>query len=250
MENYIKKFESFDKKIVYDFRIGDGGIGDNLRYFMYVLETCMKTNKRLYYKKNNIEIENFIKLKYDIMYIDDTMMNQLDSIEVVVPQMFYNVSNNTEYNIKLNEVFYFTDEVKINSKYLFPQDITNYISIHLRLGDKYLEMDNYHVICKDDARSYSEEKIHNFIEENNNENIFFCCDNNKYKLKLKEKYDNIIITNCDIGHTSMFNVTKTQVLDAVSEFYILTNSKMIFAGSISGFSLLASKFNNIPLIKY
>jgi hypothetical protein len=99
-----------------------------------------------------------------------------------------------------------------------------------------------------DTRSFSEEKIYKFIEEHHNENIYFCCDNNSYKIKLKEKYNNIIVTNSDIGHTSLLNTTSKQVLDAITEYYILTNSKAIYAGSKSGFSVTASKFNNILLI--
>ena len=249
MDVYIKNYELFNTIIVYDFQLGDGGIGDNIKYFMFVLETCMKNNKRLYYKKNNIHIEKYLKLKYDIMYIDEDKIKNLHCVEVVTPQMFYS-KYNYNYSIDINQVFYFTDEVKINSKYLFPQHITNYISMHLRLGDKYLETKREYILCKNDTRAFSEEIIHKYIEENYNENIFFCCDNNNYKLKLKEKYNNIIITNCDIGHTSLSNTTIKQILDGITELYILTNSKMIISCSSSGFSIVASKFNNIPLINY
>jgi hypothetical protein len=51
MENYINKFESFDKKIVYNFNFGSGGIEDYIKFFMFCLESCMKNNERLYYKK-------------------------------------------------------------------------------------------------------------------------------------------------------------------------------------------------------
>lgn len=247
MEAYIKNYDVFDKKIIYNFQLGDGGIGDNIKFFMFILESCMKNNNRLYYMKNNIEIENYIKLKYDIMYISEDNIKQLDNVEIVTPQMFYTIVD-YNYSIDINEVFYFTDEVKINSNYLFPQNITSYISIHLRLGDKYLETDSRYIISKDDTRRFSEEKINEFIEQYQDENIFFCCDNNNYKLKMKEKYNNIIITNIDIGHTSLLNTTRKQILDAITEFYILTNSKMIFAGSLSGFSIVASKFNNIKFI--
>jgi hypothetical protein len=247
MEIYIKNYNLFNKTIVYNFQLGDGGIGDNIKFFMFVLESCIQNNKRLYYKKNNIEIEKYIKLKYDIMYVNEDTINQLDCVEVVTPYMFYS-SINYNYSIDINQVFYFTDEVKINSKYLFPQDITNYISIHLRLGDKFLETNRKYVQCKEDTRDFSEEKLHKIIEENYDKNIFFCCDNNNYKLKLKEKYNNIIITNCDIGHTSLSNTTTKQVLDGITEFYILTNSKIIYSASYSGFSIVASRFNNIPLI--
>jgi hypothetical protein len=285
MEIYIKNYELYNNIVVYNFNLGDGGIGDNIKFFMIVLESCMKNNKRLYYMKNNIDIEKYIKLKYEIMYVNrDIIMNllkkrerslkenamnlskqsgdkelfsgvqmkenakKLDSIEIVKPYMFYSSINHYNYSLNINDVFYFTDQVKINSKCLFPQDIHNYISIHLRLGDKYLETNKIYIQCKDDTRFFSEEKIDKFIEENSNQNIFFCCDNMSYKLKLKKKYNNIIITNCDIGHTSLKNTKPKQVLDAITELYILTNSKMIFAASESGFSVIASLFNNIPLI--
>jgi hypothetical protein len=246
MDNYINNYESFNETIVYNFNLGDGGIGDCIKYFMYVLELCMKNNIRLYYKKNNIEIENYIKLKHDKMYIDEEIINNLQNVNIVDPYMFYSTIN-CNYSIDIKDVFYFTDEVKTNCNQLFPSNITNYISIHLRMGDKYLETEKQNVCCKEDEREFSEEKIYKFIEDNSDKNIFFCCDNNNYKLKLKERYNNIIITNCDIGHTSLSNTLKKQVLDGITELYILTNSELIFSASISGFSIVASKFNNIPL---
>lgn len=248
MESYIKNYDLYKNAMVYHFMLGDGGIGDNIKFFMFALEKCMKNETRLYYKINNIAIEKYIKLKYDIMYITDDIIKTLDCVEFVIPSHFYS-SVDYNYSIDINQVFYFTDDVKQNSKYLFPQDITEYISIHLRLGDKYLETEREYILCKDDTRLYSEEKIHKFIEENNNNKIFFCCDNNSFKLKLYEKYNNIIITNCDIGHSSLSNTTQQQVLDGITEFYILTNSKTIFGASVSGFSIVASKFNNIPFIQ-
>lgn len=248
MDTYINNYNLFHNIIIYDFQLGIGGIGDYIKFFMFCLDSCIKNNKRLYLKMNNIEIEKYIKLKYDKMYINDYDINKLVNFEIVTPGMYYN-SFNYNYSVNVKEVFYFTDEVKINSKYLIPSEITNYTSIHLRLGDKYLETDKCFVLCKDDTRVFSEEKIYKFIEENFNKNIFFCCDNNNYKLKIKNKYNNIIISNCDIGHTSLFNTTKKQILDAITEFYILTNSEIIFSASESGFSKVASQFNNIKLIK-
>jgi hypothetical protein len=244
METYMNHYDSFDKNMVYDFTLGAGGIGDCIKFFMFVLNSCMKTNTRLYYKKNNIDIEKYIKLNYDKMYITDDRIKQLGNVQIVEPGMFYETFNYDYIIIK--DVFHFTDEVKINSSLLFP-NITNYISIHLRLGDKYLETDAYFVPNKEDTRDFSDEKIYKMIEDNSN-NIFFCCDNNQYKKRLKERYNNIIVTNCHIGHSSLSNTTAQQVLDAITEFYILTNSEKIFAASRSGYSEVASQFNNIPLI--
>ena len=63
-------------------------------------------------------------------------------------------------------------------------------------------------------------------------------------------YDNVIITNSDIGHTGLANtITPRQVLDTVTEFYILTNSNLIYSASNSGFSIVASKFKNVKFIR-
>jgi hypothetical protein len=247
MEEYIKNYELYDKKMIYNFRVGNGGVGDCINIFMCLLEMCKKDKVRLYYKKNNIEQEKYIKLKYEKMYINEESIRHLTNFEIVEPHMFYSRVD-FSFNMDINQVFYFTDEVKINSTKLFPSDISNYISIHLRVGDKFLETDKNYVLCKEDTRHFSEEKIYNFIEENYNEIIFFCCDNNEYKSKIKNKYDKILVSNCDIGHTGLFNTTGKQILDSITEFYILTNAKIIVAASKSGFSLSASKFNNIPLL--
>jgi hypothetical protein len=137
----------------------------------------------------------------------------------------------------------------VNSTLLFPQDITTYVAIHIRLGDSLLETPREYIVCTYDKRHFSVDNLYQFIENHASESIFVCCDNHEYKVKLKEKYPFLIITNCMIGHTALCNTTPKQVLDAVTEFYLLTNANAIFAASESGFSIMASKFNNIPLLK-
>ena len=90
--------------------------------------------------------------------------------------------------------------------------------------------------------------MYKFIEDNSDKNIIFFCDNNNQKLKIKNKYKNIIITNSQIGHTSFSNTTNKQVLDTITELYLLSNSQLIYAVSESGFSKTASEFKNIEYI--
>jgi hypothetical protein len=89
MDAYIQQYASFYKSIIYEFHLGDGGISDNIKFFMFILESCIKNNIRLYYKKLNIEIEKYIKLKYDIMYITEDAIKTLNNVEIVTPQMYY-----------------------------------------------------------------------------------------------------------------------------------------------------------------
>lgn len=261
MEEYIKNFNNFEETFIYDFKSDEGGIGDFIKFFMLILDKCIKNNVKLYHKVNNIEIEKYIKFKYDFFNITSSEISKLKNVSIKTPHHYYREIRATPgiawvgsmqlvsmSPILVNEVFFFDDAVKLNVKNIFPDVPSNYISIHLRLGDKFLEIDQRYVPSKNDTRQYSEEKIYNFIENNNNENIIFFCDNNSYKLKIKEKYKNIFITNASIGHTALSNTTPKQILDAITEFYLLTKSQSIYAASRSGFSKLASKFNDIEYI--
>ena len=248
MKNYIKNFENFDKTIIYDFKLGDGGIGDYITYFMIILKECINNNTKIYHKINNIEIEKYIKLKYDFFYITEDEISRLKNFTIKKPYDYYDGGG---YNgdIYVNEVFYFDNIVKTNVINILSSLPINYISIHLRLGDKFLETDKKYVKCENDTRSFSSEKIFKFIEDNNDKSIIFFCDNNSEKLKVKNKYNNIIISTAQIGHTSLSNTTNRQILDTITEFYILSNSQLIYGASRSSFSIIASKFNNVKYIK-
>ena len=186
-------------------------------------------------------------MKYDFLYISSEEISKLKNVTIEKPFHYY---RNDKYdgNIHLNEIFYFDDIVKTNVKNILSPLPINYISIHLRLGDKFLETDKKYVLAKGDRREFFSEKLYKFIEGNNDKNIIFFCDNNSEKLKVKNKYNNIIITTSQIGHTSLSNTTNKQILDSITDFYILSNSQLIYSASNSGFSKMASKFNNIKFI--
>jgi hypothetical protein len=236
LNTYMKKYDTLDMILVYDFNLENGGIGDCIKFFMKMLYFCMYYNIQIKYQINDIVIENYLRLKYDKMYI------KTHNYKKIKPAFFYKVDSYDGIQIPIQELFYFTEEVKNNAKHLLPLD--NYISIHLRLGDKYLEIDNNNHL---DEREYNETKLYEYIESNIDKKIVFFCDNQNYKQKIKEKYT-IFITNASIGHTGIPITSKKQVLDAISEFYLLANSEIIVNASKSGFSIMASKFKNIPIL--
>ena len=265
-QEYLNNYDNFKKIIVFDFQLGYGGIGDLIKYFMYILDICIKYDIKLHYMRNNILIEHFLLLKHnkmyinietcllhDIIYIRDQknipIPNILDNkYYIVSPQLFYDTFSYNNISILVQEVFFFSEEVILNSSNLLKtcNINNNYISIHVRLGDKFIETDSSFKACPEDTRTYSEEKLYNFIDCNFNKNIILFSDNNNIKIKIKNKYNNINIIKTNIGHSSFKNTTYEQVLDTVTEFYILTNSEHIYITAYSGFSFVASKFNNIP----
>ena len=68
-----------------------------------------------------------------------------------------------------------------------------------------------------------------------------------WQYRIKNKYSNIILTTVEVVHTGFKNIDEKKILDTITEFYIMTNSDEIIAFSESGFPIIASKFNNIPI---
>lgn len=247
MDEYIENFDKYDTITIYDFQLGFGGIGDCIKFFMYLLEKAIVEKTRLYYLINDIDLEKYITMKYDKMNIRRHEFASLkQTYNIIKPFMLYKGYDNDVLQIHVQDVFKFSNSVILNKTVIFP-DIKEYITLHVRLGDKYLETSEIFINCKDDVRSYDESELVRFIEENRDINILFCCDNNEYKRYIKGKYESIILVNSEVAHTGLKNTTTKQILDTVTEFYIMTNSKKIVAGSRSGFSLMAAKYRGIEI---
>lgn len=250
--DYINTYENLNKTIIYDFRLGDGGLGDYVTYFMVLLSHCMNNNIKFYHKINNIEIEKYLKYKHNVLNITTDEIAEIDgNVSIVRPHNCYKMTNKmaNKYSINLNEMFYFHHDVIMNIQNIMPNIPINYISLHLRLGDHFLETNMEFVHCKNDKRYFKKEHLYQFIEDNSDKKIVFFCDNNNEKLNIFNKYKNIIITNSQIGHTSLVNTTDKQILDTITELYILSKSQIIYAATKSGFSKIASQFNNIEYIR-
>jgi len=254
--NYCLNYENFQKKVVFQFTVGMGGIGDYLKFFTHLLLFCISNEIKMHYVSGVNPLDEFIKLTNSKMLIhphditcyekinnfDELFHIESDKYYIVEPYCMYELCEIADF--RLDEIFYFSNEVIQNVANIH----NSYSSIHLRLGDAYLECDKQYVICPSDIRIFDEEKLCQFIEDNYITPIFFFCDNKTYKQNLKKRYPAIQITDFDIGHTSLVNTTREQYLNAVTEFFILSQSQNIYAASKSGFSIMASKFSNAPLI--
>jgi len=244
-----------------------GGIGDFFKYFIYALNICIENEIKMYYLLEDIHINNYIKLKFNIMYITKkdlintkkiANINELESIQqididnsvlfTITPHSMYKRSEPKIYeNVRnVNKFFFFTDIIKSTAHTLI-KGSKEYISIHLRLGDKFLETEEKFKFCHTDERLFKDKKLFDFIEKHSQKKIIFFCDNNKYKEWLKKKYDFINITELDVAHTAYTNTTDTQCFNAIVEFFMLIKSKEIYCASRSGFSIMASKFENVPI---
>jgi hypothetical protein len=114
------------------------------------------------------------------------------------------------------------------------------------LGDKFLETDAKYNPCTKDVRELDEERLDSFLTTHSEKPFVLFCDNQTYKWKLSQKYKNTVVTQCEVAHSNLQNTTEKQILDAVTELYLMANAKKIFAATHSGFSIIASKLYMIP----
>ena len=264
MENYLKYYQQYNIKVVYHFKILNGGIGDYLKYFIFLFHMCIEKKYRLYFLiDNEIFIKQYLFMNIEGMYIQedeieknkhyiknyDEFINltESDKFNLIIPHVFYGIFKIIPLFDNISNLFSFSNEV-IENQIVKKYENINYISLHIRLGDKFLEIEDKFKNCKNDERIFDEDNVMEFLENHKDENIMLFCDNQKYKEKLKEKYNNVIITSLKIGHIGLVNTTKDIVLDTVIEFYLLTKSKEIYTPTYSGFPIMASKFCKVPII--
>jgi len=263
MDEYIDKYDTLDKVLIFIFKVGDGGIGDLVKFFTFLLNHCIKCDVKLYCA-NLSNVGKYITMKYPKMCIDlqtvtTTPICQWSEIGHLTPGISYTCNvcamysifpfgqplPNIDLDFPYDQVFEFSEEVKHNQSIIL-KPIEPYTSIHLRLGDLFLETDECFKQCPNDKRQFDLNIIDNVIR-NTPGPILFFCDNYSYKQQIQKTYANVTLTTGEIGHTSLSNTTDKQILDTVTEFYIMTKSEHIIASSYSGFSVMASRFHRKPI---
>jgi len=227
-----------------------GGIGDIIKYFLFLIQLCIQKRWKVYYAVTDLKVNNWLKLKYPELYytlenpvyltnINELNMNS-DLDYVIRPYLLYSLFSYEQLYLKGSDVFVFAPEIIERSK-LFP--LETYTSIHIRLGDKFLEIPVELNQCVTDVRIFNENDVIDCIQQN--PGILVFCDNLTYKQSLA-KYD-INLTNFKIGHTCLPSTSDEVIIDTLTEFYILAKSQYIYSASDSGFPTMASNFYGVPL---
>lgn len=269
-KRYLRECDGYAKTVIYSFARGDGGIGDFIKFFVYILQVCVRRRHRLLLANSHAELAACIQLAHPAMRFAPPPGTQVRAAQlrvfdwdcdrhmaahpgvttfVVRPYACYKALTDITRQITLpvREVFRFSPDVLGRAARATPELPERFRgrtprAIHLRLGDKFLETDARYVVVKGDTRAFSQAAITRYIEEHADEPILFFCDNRRYKERLCEKYDNLFMTSCEVGHTSLGNTSNTAIVDAAAEFCILCDAPVVVAASNSGFSLVAAKY--------
>jgi hypothetical protein len=212
-------------------------------------------------KKYNIsEIFKLHNKKYLLVQPPDFFTCKNINFELPVDLNFKDYFTNNKMNNYFNILDFINFKEKIYHKYfqlINDLKITqyNYICIHLRCGDKYLEVKPLSGYCINDVRLKNIQeyidKITNIVQESNIP-ILFICDNNVVKNIIKQRFDNVIIINSQIIHVGYKYNNDSNIdigfQDTLVDFLLLMYSKINYALSYSGFSILSSMLTNKNLI--
>lgn len=161
--------------------------------------------------------------------------------------------NNFTYDLK--QYMSFTNEINDQLQLITPKN--DYICIHVRLGDKYLEIAPHRGFIYWDDRNVQDDeaKIRKIIASSSPTStpIYLLADNNAYKIKFKQQFEKLnIFTNQIFNISGSYNSPDYDegIKQAIVEFLFLTNAKQIHALTYSGFSLISSLIGQVPLFKY
>ena len=142
------------------------------------------------------------------------------------------LSPTSELEELLNNVFKNVYKININDGYKV---------IHLRFGDSYI-----HSNCFDkNLYDYYYNKINNLIHKND-DNYVLISDSSEMANKLKENIPKLLYWDNDKIHLGeLINIEKSNILDTLVDFFIISKSKEILSSGTSGFSRINSVIYNI-----
>jgi hypothetical protein len=251
MEEYLLLRPTYTKKVIFMIPHFQGGIGDFIKYFLFLVQLCIQKQLNVYFGVTELNVNKWLKMRYPELYYKPRFpiflqhVCQLDSLiadvdYIIRPYILYNTFTYEQLYLKGSDVFEFTPEIVERSKQ-FP--IEKYTSLHIRLGDKFLEIPVEQNQCVTDVRTFNQESVVECIQQN--PGIMIFCDNLAYKTNLRENY-NVLVTPFKIGHTCLPSTSDDIIMDTLTEFYLLAKSQHIYSASDSGFPKMAAQFYGAP----
>ena len=242
--------EGYSKKAIFMVPYFQGGIGDIIKFFLFLIQLSIEKQWKVYYAVTDLKVNQWLKLRYpELYYNPDTpvLLTNIDQLNIFVPDLEYIVRPHLLYSsfcyeklyLKGADIFEFAPEIVERSKQ-FP--LEKYNSLHIRLGDKFLEIPKHQNQCITDVRTFNEDSVIDCIQQN--PGILILCDNSAYKTSLKEKYE-VLVTDFKIGHTCLPSTSDEAIIDTLTEFYILAKSQHIFISNDSGFPKMAANFYGV-----
>lgn len=241
-----------------DFHIYDSVIKNYLNFFIkkHNINHIIANN---IYKYIDINV-NFTNISGIINYEintenDNDFINYLNNCKLYSNNIYINTINFPTHNISKKHLDFMQymldpiDTIKFEVNNILKEldlEFKNYITYHIRLGDKYLENQNNKV---ETEIIY---KLLNNICINNNNKYLIVSDSLSIKTVIKNIYPSVRYLKNEYKHST--NNNNIEIKNTLIDFYLMSFSKSIISYSIyphgSGFSKWCAITYQIPYICY
>jgi len=271
VNSYFSTILEKQKKLLFRFPLTNGGIGDMIKFFICALDIAIRYDLRICFLKSDNPITKYLLPKCQHIYVSEEDLqgcsilpisnhNQIEemiknsdntTVLVAAPVIFYDIPF---YNIvdkyNISEIFKFSNDIYEMKK---DHNISEeYVSVHIRRGDKHIETSSSVKQVPHDSRPFDQTNFENMVNNlfNDNKSVMLFSDSMVFKKLMSKKFDKLQCLDLKIGHTTWTNTSDEQIKNTVFEFYILCNSIKIVANCVSGFSKMASAINKIDIEYY
>lgn len=249
-----ESFTNSNQDILYEFKLGYGGIGDFIK-FMRICKIESEIRNVKFYINFDHPLNKYLKIHNKF-----TGNYDKNNVNIIKPFDYYNRFDKNSAlqmdtinipDFKPLDYFYINDDCK--NRYNFLKNKNNipdiYEGIHIRLGDSKMSSTKNN---KDDDRVgeldiYS--KLDDLVNGKRDTTFVLFTDNEKVKNEINSKYNNVKILDICIVHTSDEN-EDVKILDNLCDFLFLSNAKVIHSFTKSGFPIVASWIYNNNLSIY
>jgi len=271
LDSYFSTILEKEQKLLFRFPLTNGGIGDMIKFFVCALDTAIKYDMRLCFLKSDNPITKYLLPKCEHIYIEAEELANSSIVSAEnynqIEQLIDSIDNNYTIQV-LPCIFYdlqiydIVDRYNISGLFTFSDDIyemkkshnigEEYVSVHIRRGDKHIEAVSSVKQVPHDSRPFEQTNFDNMINNlfNDNKSVMLFSDSMVFKKLMSKKFNKLLCLDLKIGHTTWTNTSDEQLKNTVFEFYVLCNSKKIVANCVSGFSKMASAINRIDIEYY
>jgi len=271
LDSYFSTILEKQKKLLFRFPLTNGGIGDMIKFFVCALDTAIKYDIRICFLKSDNPITKYLLPKCEHIYIEAEELANSSIVSAEnynhIEQLIHSIDNNS--TIQVSPVIFYdlqiydiVDRYNISDLFTFSDDIyqmkkdnnisEEYVSVHIRRGDKHIEAASSVKQVPHDSRPFEQTNFDNMVNNlfNDNNSVMLFSDSMVFKKMMSKKFNKLQCLDLKIGHTTWTNTSDEQIKNTVFEFYVLSNSTKIFANCVSGFSKMASDFNKIDIEYY
>ena len=271
LDSYFSTILEKQKKLLFRFPLTNGGIGDMIKFFVCALDTAIKYDIRICFLKSDNPITKYLLPKCEHIYIEAEELANSSIVSAEnynhIEQLIHSIDNNS--TIQVSPVIFYdlqiydiVDRYNISDLFTFSDDIyqmkkdnnisEEYVSLHIRRGDKHIEAASSVKQVPHDSRPFEQTNFDNMVNNlfNDNNSVMLFSDSMVFKKMMSKKFNKLQCLDLKIGHTTWTNTSDEQIKNTVFEFYVLSNSTKIFANCVSGFSKMASDFNKIDIEYY